>query len=344
MSCKWGKSPFVESIVAPALPSLEKIGKCNCSALEGPRVAGHLISRSWQDIPACRALKLLCGGASLSQRTYGSTEVFCDSVKKQAIRLLRSAGMEKDDAEGAAYRYSCTFKLLMQQWMKSLPPILFQQNIRKALQAVHRAGLMFVRIDRSPGRVVVMCREAWLHLQRTAFLHSYRYATLDATEDDTNYAARAWKSLKLLLCDCGSKLALSKTKGTGRPYGYWTMKNKSLLLCEPPVIKLRPIISHFIHPGRLVLRKIARALAILVDLASSAVRGHRTNHVPMWRLHEGCRKWVEQLVSRKDVVGCAEFDVEDCFLNTPRELVLKALDFWMHFQFFANTPTTLLCN
>ena len=333
VSCKWGKSPFIESIIAPAMPSLEKIGKCNCLALAGPRIAGHLICRSWQDIPACRALNHLCGNAPLSQRSYGSIEKFSQSVKRQAMRLLRSAGMEKDDAEDAASRYSCIFEQLIQQWMESLPPMLFQQNVRKALRAVHRAGLLFVRIDRSPGRVVVLCREAWLHLQQTAFLRSHRYSMLDTTEDDSNYAERMWKSLKLLLCDYGSKLTLRKAKGTGRPYGYWTLKNKSLLLREPPIIKLRPIISHFIHPGRPLLRKIARALAILVDLASCAVRGHRANHVPMWRLHEGCRKWVEQLVARKDVVGCAESDVEDCFLNTPRELVLKALDFWMHFQF-----------
>jgi hypothetical protein len=54
-------------------------------------------------------------------------------------------------------------------------------------------------------------------------------------------------------------------------------------------------------------------------------------HTPMWRLHEGSLAWVTLLCSRDDVVGCAEFDVEDCFLNTPRQLVLQALDYWLNF-------------
>ena len=53
----------------------------------------------------------------------------------------------------------------------------------------------------------------------------------------------------------------------------------------------------------------------------------------MWRLHEGSRKWIEELLRARDVVGCAEYDVEDCFLNTPRELVLDALKFWISYQF-----------
>ena len=151
------------------------------------------------------------------------------------------------------------------------------------------------------------------------------------------------KSLNQLLCDCRSKMMLKKSKGTGRPYGYWTMKNKSRLLDEPPAIKSRPIISHFIHSGRPVLKRMARALSILVDMASTAVRSSKPNHVPMCRFHDGCQKWLHQLVLRKGIAGCAEFDVEDCFLNSPRELVLKALDFWMRFQILTHTPAALFC-
>ena len=334
LNCTWGKSALVETIIAPALPALKKIRECNCSALKGPRIAGHFISRSWHEVPACAALYRLCGSVSLSQRAYPDADILRESAERQALRLLRAAGMEKENAEGVAARYSCIFKHLLQHWMATLPPMLLQANIRRALRAVHRAGLLFVRIDRSPGRVVVMCREAWLHLQRAAFLQSPRYTILIGDpEGDNAYADRMWKSLSQLLCDCRSKMVLRKAKGSGRPYGYWTIKNKSRLSDEVPLIKFRPIISHFIHPGRPVLRKVARALAILVDLASTAVRGSKPNHVPMWRLHEGCQRWIQQLVVRKDITGCAEFDVEDCFLNTPRELVLKALNFWMRFQF-----------
>ena len=54
-------------------------------------------------------------------------------------------------------------------------------------------------------------------------------------------------------------------------------------MVETPVIKLRPIGSHFIHPGQLLVRKVARALAVL--------------------------------------------------LNTPREMAVEALKFWLTYQF-----------
>ena len=223
LNCKWGKSALIESIVAPALPALQKVGKCNCSTLNGPRVAGHYITRAWHEVPSCGALFRLCGNASLSQRTYPDPEVLRESTKRQALRLLRAAGMEKDNAEDVADRFSSSCKQLLQQWMTTLPPMLLQANMRKALRPVHRAGFLFVRIDRSPGRIVLMCREAWLHLQRTAFMESPRYNILSDTEGDNEYAERMRKSLNQLLCDCRSKMMVKKSKGTGRPYGYWTI-------------------------------------------------------------------------------------------------------------------------
>ena len=204
--------------------------------------------------------------------------------------------MEQEEAEEAAFRYFEYFTHPMQKWLDSLPPMLMQNNIRTALRSIHNAGYLFVKIDRSPGRLMLMCRHAWLFLQQSAFLQSPRYTFLESAETDENYRERVFESLKSVLRDCGSKLPLRKMKGTGRPYGYWTVKNKSLLFSVPPLVKFRPIISHWVHPGRPLLRKVARALAILVDLASAAVRGAKSHHVPMWRLHEGSRKWIEELL------------------------------------------------
>jgi hypothetical protein len=97
-------------------------------------------------------------------------------------------------------------------------------------------------------------------------------------------------------------------------------------------VKVRPIISHSAHPGRNILAKIGRALAILVESATEAVRSKRRNHTPMWGLHEGSRRWIEVLSKHPEIAICAEFDVADCFLNTPIELVLKALDYWLQFS------------
>ena len=34
-----------------------------------------------------------------------------------------------------------------------------------------------------------------------------------------------------------------------------------------------------------------------------------------------------------EVLELAEFDVEDCFLNTPRQMIMEALNFWQSYQF-----------
>ena len=49
----------------------------------------------------------------------------------------------------------------------------------------------------------------------------------------------------------------------------------------------------------------------------------------MWQLHSGSREWIARLAKNPDTAAVAEFDVEDCFLNTPRDEVLQAVDFWL---------------
>ena len=141
--------------------------------------------------------------------------------------------------------------------------------------------------------------------------------------------------LKSVLTDTRSKLPLRKSKDSGRPYAYWTLKNKSRLLGELVLVsKWSKCVRscRTIFSGHPVLHKVGRALSILVDMATNAVQGLRTTHVAMWRLHEGSRRW-EQLVQKPGTKGCAEFDVEDCFLNTPHQVVMEALNFWQSYQF-----------
>ena len=45
-----------------------------------------------------------------------------------------------------------------------------------------------------------------------------------------------------------------------------------------------------------------------------------------------CNKFLKLLAGEK-AVAMAEFDVEDCFLNTPGTLVIPVLQFWLVFQF-----------
>ena len=55
----------------------------------------------------------------------------------------------------------------------------------------------------------------------------------------------------------------------------------------------------------------------------------RPSHLPMWQLHSGSAEWLGRLAETKGWWGCEEYDVADCFLNTPRDAVLAAVDFWL---------------
>ena len=50
-------------------------------------------------------------------------------------------------------------------------------------------------------------------------------------------------------------------------------------------------------------------------------------------MHQGTHQWLELLATKSGLGQLVEFDVEDCFLNTPRELVIPALRFWVDFHF-----------
>ena len=94
------------------------------------------------------------------------------------------------------------------------------------------------------------------------------------------------------------------------------------------VVKVRPIISHCAHPLRHALRRVARALAILVAEAREVVKQKLPSHLPIWQLHSGIKEWLQLLSNNGAGWEYAEYDVADCFLNTPRELVMQALHYW----------------
>ena len=47
----------------------------------------------------------------------------------------------------------------------------------------------------------------------------------------------------------------------------------------------------------------------------------------MWQLHSGNHEWIACLVNQPGTAAVAEFDVQDCFMNTPRDEVPQAVDF-----------------
>ena len=117
---------------------------------------------------------------------------------------------------------------------------------------------------------------------------------------------------------------------SARPFGLFTVKQKSLLCASPPIVKVRPLIAHHRHPLRCALRRAARALSLLIQLAVPLVQARCPNHTPMWKLHQGTAAWLKTVSShRSGLRFFAEWDVSDCFLNTPRAEVLPAISFWL---------------
>ena len=129
----------------------------------------------------------------------------------------------------------------------------------------------------------------------------------------------------------GCNIDIRAASGATRPQAYWTIKQKSLIeSLGQLVVKIRPIVGHSRHPCRLVLRRVGRALSLLVQEAYKVVCAARPHHVPMWQLHHGSRGWLSRIAEQSNVAAVAEFDVEDCFLNSPREEALGAVEFWLH--------------
>ena len=54
----------------------------------------------------------------------------------------------------------------------------------------------------------------------------------------------------------------------------------------------------------------------------------RPMHLPMWQLHSGSKQWLQRIGGTFGWWGCDEYDVADCFLNTPREEVMESVRFW----------------
>ena len=106
----------------------------------------------------------------------------------------------------------------------------------------------------------------------------------------------------------------------------------------PAIVKFRPIISHFVHPCKAFLRRVARALSILASLAAHAVHEAKPSHLPIWRMHQGTHQWLTLLAKQASLTHLVEFDVEDCFLNTHRELILPALNFSLEYRFKRGRP------
>ena len=115
------------------------------------------------------------------------------------------------------------------------------------------------------------------------------------------------------------------------------MKQKCLIhsadVLALKTVKLCPLIAHDKHPARLGLKRIARALALLVETVIPFVKEKRRQHTTMWRLHTGTLSLLLavqlSISSGARIESLVELDVANCFLNTLRPSAIPALVFWL---------------
>jgi len=330
----WERTSFAEAVLSPSTIQWEQVGDCQCGTLaaELPRLDGHVIARTWSDIACCRVLTAVAGTASLQCRTFPSLKRIVDVFALRLQKYLRLAGFSSEDASTAVDAVRSASVPVLKPWLHSLAPVFKQKSLIAARAQIWAGGMVVVRLDRNPGRVIVICRKLWSDLQNTVFLQNPRYVRLDspAAVDDVGYGRRMRESFLAAVPGSEPWAGRSPAGGSARPQSYWTIKQKSLISSVgTPVVKMRPLITHCKHPLRVALRRVARALAVLVGEARDLVLKRRLQHLPMWQLHSGSAEWLGRIAATARWWGCEEYDVADCFLNTPRKAVLAAVRFWL---------------
>ena len=116
--------------------------------------------------------------------------------------------------------------------------------------------------------------------------------TLNLTYDP-DYAERVATSLVgFVRGRTGEKVTFPLLRRGTAPQGLWHVKQKSQLRQCPPVVKVRPIVQHHRHPCVRFLRRVARAISLVVQHAREAVRSLHPNHCPIWGMHAGTKEWL----------------------------------------------------
>ena len=145
-----------------------------------------MICREWQKISWCRELSAVVGGSSLQTRTCPALQRIVGEFSDRMAWFLRLGGFPEEDAHSAAITVMEPTLTALSPWYASLAPALKQKYLVAARSKVWAGRLVLLRVDRSPGRFVVLCCELWKLLQGGTFLQNSRYRTLDvpsASED-----------------------------------------------------------------------------------------------------------------------------------------------------------------
>ena len=178
------------------------------------------------------------------------------------------------------------------KWLNTIPKGFKLNFIKEGLKRVHQTGYVFVKIDRNPSRVMLLYRHTWELLQIRAFFGDrYEFTSLLPSPLDIEWKQNVLKSFSSKLVNVGFRLwPLVVPKQCNRPFGHFTVKQKCMIHSAPLCIenvKLRPLIAHRKHPLRAALRRVWRALSLIVENSIPFVQRIRPCHTPMWRLNSG---------------------------------------------------------
>ena len=112
-------------------------------------VASKVLS-AWSALPICYRLHQLLADRCLSYRVYFPLQFVLADM--QVAKKLRTCGLDKEASDDAADRCSQAICEPMKQYWSGILPHLVLGNVKKALQPIRRTNMVFVRIDRNPGR------------------------------------------------------------------------------------------------------------------------------------------------------------------------------------------------
>ena len=144
--------------------------------------------------------------------------------------------------------------------------------------------------------------------------HRYVRLSLPPVSEDAGYCERVEKSVMKAVRGASPWAGRSSRDGS-RPWSYFTVKQNSLF--------------HSVKEPLIKVSRLSRVLALLVLDARRMVMEARASHLPMWQLHSGSAEWFERIGTTAGWWGLLEFVVADCFLNTPCEAVIAAVEFWL---------------
>ena len=141
----WSRSPMADAVVAPCVPCFEEFGSCRRQGFDGSRLNSHL-----------------CGQETLAQPTFPSARYLATGW-----RCVLNGGLRHVDSlqKWLKMRQRGSFGRSVPQaftvWLQKLPPMPMRGIRLTERHTIATHGIIFVRIDRNPGRMVAMFIEGW---------------------------------------------------------------------------------------------------------------------------------------------------------------------------------------